>query len=77
MIAFVVDSGLIRLVNADLVVHIFSSMGSPRPRALAGVTPIDLRMAAGDHGLLDVRPFDVQLRHGAVVSVGRDSSDAR
>ena len=34
---------------------------SARPRALAGVLPKDLRMAAGDHRLLNIHPVDEML----------------
>ena len=48
----------------------------PRPRALAGEAPIDLRMAAGDHGLLNIHPVDEQLADGSAVSVGCDAAKA-
>ena len=40
------------------------------------MTPEDLGVAAGDHGLLDVRPVDEQLGHGPAVSVSRNASNA-
>jgi hypothetical protein len=51
-------------------------VGSARPRALAGISPEDLGVAAGDHGLLDVRPVDEQLGHGPAISVSRNAANA-
>ena len=36
-----------------------------------------LGVAAGDHGLLDVRPVDEQLGHGPAISVSRNAANAR
>ena len=41
--------------------HIPQLRDSSRPRALAGVPPIDIRVTAGDHCPLDIRPIDEQL----------------
>ena len=38
-----------------------------------GVVPIDLGMAAGDHGLLHIHPFDKQLSDRSEVVVDGDA----
>ena len=46
--------------------------GSARPWARTGVLPIDLRMAAGDHRLLNIHPVDEQLTDGPAIAIDRD-----
>ena len=49
---------------------------SARPRALAGVLPKDLRMAAGDHRLLGIHSVHEQLPDGSTITVAGDPAKA-
>ena len=55
----------------------FGGAGIPQsvcPGALAGVTPINLCTAAGDHCLLHVHPVDKQFPDDSAITVGSDAS---
>ena len=49
---------------------------SARPRALAGVLPKDLRMAAGDHHLLTIHSAHEQFSDGTAITVAGDPAKA-